>query len=224
MIRALLRYDFGRIRPVYGCLLMLLAAHLLFPAGPFYVMDSGIIALALLIGCSVAIGVFSDPANTDTWIFSRGLTRDDLFYNRLVLGAVLIGVAALLPLLTVVLGLRTILHQNTSPYYPTVEWLELPMAGTFFLFAAFAFCAQTCLGSLTQLAGKRRSASGSRITSIIEEFIATFVIGGSFAFALNAFWHTKTWSTTAIIVFVIAVAVIWLLIIARLAWRNFEID
>ncbi len=224
MIRSLIRYDLGRIRLVYGLLLSFLIVYLLLPADPFDAMDPGILGLAIAIGCYVAMVVFSDSANTHVWIFSRGLTRDNLFYHRLSLGVILIGIAALLPLLVVVLGLRSSIHQETSPYYPTVRWLELPIAKTFFLVAISAFCVQGCLGSLRLLAGKTASGRTSQAFSIAVELIATFVICTSLLSALSLTGHRLPSLLVTATVPLLAIALAWLMLLARHAWRNFEID
>jgi hypothetical protein len=181
MNRTLLNYDLRKVSGVYLVMLSLWAAYVLIPATPFRPWDPIAILMGVVFGWVAAAQSFADYDGTTVWIYTRGLTRRQLFNNRLLLGVMLLAGAVAVPFLTTLLGLRPLLHSTNATELQVVRWYELNLTLTFALACAVGFCSQLFLGVLLQLLdGSRRTAARGAAQAGLG-FIVTLAVGIPFA-------------------------------------------
>ncbi len=181
MNRTLLRYDLRKVSVIYTLILTQWAAYVLIPATPFRPWDPIAILIGAAFGWVVAVQTFTDSDGTTVWIYTRGLTRRQLFNNRLLLGVMLLAGAVAVPFLTTLLGLRPLLHANNATELQVVRWYELNLTLTFALACSTGFCVQLLLGVLLRLSHGSRCTAGRRTVEALLGFSVMFAIAVPFA-------------------------------------------
>jgi len=181
MNRTLLNYDLRKVSVVYLAMLSLWAAYVLIPATPFRPWDPIAILIGAVFGCVTAAQTFADYDGTTVWIFTRGLTRRQLFDNRLLLSVILLAGGVAVPFLTTLLGLRPLLHANNATELQVVRWYELNLTLAFALACAVGFCSQLFSVVLSRLSHGSRCTAGRRTVEALLGFKVMFAVAVRFA-------------------------------------------
>lgn len=172
MNRTLLEYDLRKVSVSYLLCLSVWTAYVLIRWTPFRPWDPGCILFGMLVGVTVAIATFAEPDGTEVWIVTRGLTRGQIFWNRLGLGALLILIGGAVSLGASVFGLRPLLHGWNAAELSVVRWFELNVTVTFLLAASVGFCGHVFLFVLMGVASNRHASDNSGRFTFRSEFMA----------------------------------------------------
>ncbi|MHC4153881.1 MAG: hypothetical protein ACYST6_02985 [Planctomycetota bacterium] len=124
MVWGIMKLDLRKVLVGYVPFVAVLLAYLLLRPRPLESMDVIAMAAGLMQGCYLGWRIFSDPAATQSFVFSRPFSRRRIFWQRWSLGIVLQMVTLLLVFALVATGVRGYVHQD-SPYYPMVQWYEV---------------------------------------------------------------------------------------------------
>lgn len=159
------RYDVRRALPFWGTSLVCLAILTLLPEGPLSLGDAdGVFESAGgLLGILLAWRLFADTGHTQAFVFSRGLSRTQLFWDRWMLGMSLIAIHAGVVWLVLVSGLRSawrqLLDGVDAPVYPLVAPYETVVIPPFWIASTVAFVITTLLITLRGLQKPSRVVS-----------------------------------------------------------------
>lgn len=127
MIIALCLYDVRRMAPGVVCLVILVSACFLLTPGP---LVAGFMTSILggVVGLVIGKVLFADSSGTVAYVCSRGLSRRRLFGNRIVLGASLIAILAVVAWCLIASGLRSAVRHEARwsdwSLYPSIAGLE----------------------------------------------------------------------------------------------------
>jgi hypothetical protein len=158
-------YDARRALPVWGAALALLSFLTLLPEGPLtggdthwqFAWPGG------LAGILIAWRLFADTGHTQAYVFSRGLSRSQLFWNRWLLGMTLLALQAGTVWLVLVSGIRSgwrqLLDGADAPVYPLVAPYETVVIPSLGIASMLAFAVATLLMALRGLQNPSRVAS-----------------------------------------------------------------
>ena len=143
-------YDARRAVPVWCACLVVVSALALLLDGPLTQGDVDWIwqSAGLCVGTLIAWRVFADTGGTQAFVFSRGFSRNRLFWNRWALGMSLVAVLVFWMWLILAGGLRSGWRQfagfEDAGLYPLIAPFETIVVPTF-AGAGFATFAVTAL-------------------------------------------------------------------------------
>ena len=136
----ILKIDVRKVLPYYVPFLLLTVGYVLFQETPLASDDWKVNLIACLHGMVIAWTLFKDAAGPEVFVFSRPLTRVQLFLIRWGFGISLQLLTVVAVFVTIVTGLRsTIQMLMQSPYQPMVKWYELSVLGSIALYSILSY-------------------------------------------------------------------------------------
>ena len=152
----MLEIELRKVWVYYAPFLILTVGYILLNEGPLAKNDSRVVVIAIAQGWVVAWRLFNDPGGTQSFIFSRPLSRRRLFMVRWGVGISLQLLTVAIVFLVIASGARSWLQiQAGSPYQPMVKWFELSVLWPTGLFAILAYEVQVFLKLRTQTLSNR---------------------------------------------------------------------
>ncbi len=124
MNKSILQIELRKILPFYITALVVIISYVLFWPKPLMAGDGIIATAGFLQGFIITWIVFRDAPAVECFLFSRGITRQRLFWNRWWLVAVLMILMLIIAAAVISAGLRCLIFVN-GPWHPMVKWYEL---------------------------------------------------------------------------------------------------
>lgn len=145
MNTAFILYDLRRSLPVLAFLLCGLTGLILLMPGPLSSSPLSVGQVAgAVAGLLLAIRLMTDTGGTQSFVFSRGVTRRRLFLLRLLTGAAVLTGLSLVMWLMLKLGFRSSLHRllwmSDAVFYPMSARFETSVVGASLRSGLHAFC------------------------------------------------------------------------------------
>ncbi len=129
MSAQLMRVELRKVWAWYLGLLLVTLYYAILKPYPFAHNDIGLSVLAAAQGAIVAWRIFYDPMGTQSFLWSRPLTRTQLFLNRWALGLMLQGATLAILAAIIAGGARSQFHlalsEDTTAFYPASRWFDL---------------------------------------------------------------------------------------------------
>lgn len=136
----ILKIDVRKVLPFYAPFLLVTVGYVLYRKTPLGSDDWVVNWIACLQGMIVAWMLFNDAAGTETFIFSRPLSRARLFLARWGFGISLQVLTIVVVFVAIAIGLRSGIQMlMNSPYQPLVKWYELSILGSMALFSVLGY-------------------------------------------------------------------------------------
>lgn len=136
----IVKVDARRVLPYYIPFLLFTVGYVLFRKTPLANGDAILNLIPCLQGMIIAWVLFTDSEGTETFVFSRPLSRKLLFLTRWCFGILLqlMTISAVFVIITS--GLRSgVQILMDSPYQPMVKWYELSVLGSMALFSILGY-------------------------------------------------------------------------------------
>ena len=163
MNRTLWKFDIIRVAALWLPAAAIVLYFVLSETAPLAGWSFNIDASAAALGAVTGWRLFSGSAAVKGYLFTRGVSRSRIFWNRWLLG--LTGVAGITGIawILIVCGARAGWHRwmndYDAVYYPMIQMFEVRCLPALFGSAATAFCLTTFVVVLRSLALTRRGAS-----------------------------------------------------------------
>ena len=146
----IIKIDARKVLPYYAPVLLLVIGFVLFWKTPLatgdLILNPILNLIACLQGMVIAWTLFNDSGGTAAFIFSRPLSRKQLFLTRWCLGISFQLLTVLAVFVTISTGLRSAIQLlMNSPYQPMVKWYELSVLGSFVLYSILGYQVVTFL-------------------------------------------------------------------------------
>ena len=136
----ILKIDVRKVLPYYAPFLLLTAGYVLFQETPLASDDWKVNLIACLQGMVIAWTLFKDAAGTETFIFSRPLSRVRLFLIRWAFGISIQLLTVVAVFVAIASGLRSAIQiLMQSPYQPMVKWYELSVLVSIALYSILGY-------------------------------------------------------------------------------------
>ena len=141
---AIIKIDVRKVLPCYAPVLLVMSGFVLFWKTPLttgdLILNLILNSIACLQGMVIAWMLFNDSRGTAAFIFSRPLSRKQLFLTRWCLGISCQLLTVLVVGVTIATGLRSAVQLlMDSPYQPMVKWYELSVLGSFALYSILGY-------------------------------------------------------------------------------------
>ena len=141
---AIIKIDVRKVLPYYAPVLLVMSGFVLFWKTPLttgdLILNLILNSIACLQGMVIAWMLFNDSRGTAAFIFSRPLSRKQLFLTRWCLGISCQLLTVLGVGVTIATGLRSAVQLlMDSPYQPMVKWYELSVLGSFALYSILGY-------------------------------------------------------------------------------------
>jgi len=124
MNKSLLIYILRKVWMFFLPVMLMLCGYVLFHGHPFGSGDTTAKYLGLLLGVTLAVGLFANPEKVDSFIYTRAVSRKRLFILEWGTGYVFLIFTYVLIALLILLHIRSALHSR-SIFYPYVEMYDL---------------------------------------------------------------------------------------------------
>ena len=140
MNRELLKAESRMVWRWYLPLLAVQAGYVLVVDRPLGTDELYVGLLAAVQGMMLALGLFSEHGGTQSFLWSRPMTRRRLFLHRWGLGLAFQGLTLAALFLLLAGGVRSTLHVwRGNPYFPMVRWFELTVLWPVAVYSLFAY-------------------------------------------------------------------------------------
>jgi hypothetical protein len=138
----------------YLAFLLVTVSYLVLKPYPLAHNDIAMAVLAAFQGALLGWRIFHDPAGTQSFIWSRPLTRAQLFLNRWLLGLSLQVLTLVVVLALVGSGARSLFHETlseeTNPFYPASRWFDLAVLWPCAVYGLLAYQAALYLNAFAE--------------------------------------------------------------------------
>ena len=140
MSTEILKIDVRKVFPYYAPFLLLSIGYVLFRKTPLGSDDWQVNFVACLQGMVIAWVLFNDGEGTGAFVFSRPLSRVQLFLTRWAFGISLQLLTVVTVFVAIAIGLRSGVQMlMNSPYQPLVKWYELSVLGSIALYSILGY-------------------------------------------------------------------------------------
>lgn len=234
----LLKFDVLRVAPYWLACAGAVLLAVLTEQAPLSTWGGWIAPAGAVLGIVSGWRLFADPPSTRAYLFTRGLSRSRIFWNRWLLGFAGIVLVTGLATATIVLGARDVCHRalgyEDAIYYPMIRRFELRCLPALFGMAALGYGVTIFAVVWRSLVtSKRGSSLGSAVrrmrdfaalslsvlaTLLIVEYLADDIGIEKLVWPFVSIWSSPAWQLAYL-----TICPLLMTVAAAHAWKHQEI-